>query len=111
MGADQKIDRPVEAAPHRTKWVVVVVIWGGGVGVGRQYHNKGYKQGNGKMLFFERNSSFPQHITSKSNTIKHGSFDSCFSISKTLISKMTVPICPLAESLKFSTCLEITYKR
>ena len=30
MGADQKIDRPFEAAPHRTKWVVVVVIWGGG---------------------------------------------------------------------------------
>ena len=91
---------------------------GGGVGDGErgvggfgEYHNKGYKQGNGKMLFFEMNSSFPQHITAKSNTIKHGSFDSCFSISKTLISKMTVPICPLAESLKFSTCLEITYKR
>ena len=29
MGADQKIDRPFEAAPHRTKWVVVVVIWAG----------------------------------------------------------------------------------
>ena len=37
----------------------------------RQYHNKGYKQSNGKMLFFERNSSFPQHITSKSNTVEH----------------------------------------
>ena len=65
---------------------------GGGVGDGEggeggfgEYHNKGYKQGNGKMLFLERNSSFPQNITSKSNTIKHGSFDLCFSISKTLI--------------------------
>ena len=37
------------------------------------------------MFFFERNSSFPQYINSKSDTVKHGGFDSCFSTSKTLI--------------------------
>ena len=51
----------------------------GGGGEQKQYHNKGYKQGNGKILFFKRNSSFPQHISSKSNTIKGGGFDLCFS--------------------------------
>ena len=78
----------------------------------RQYHNKGYKQGNGKMLFFERNSSFPQHTTSKSNTIKHGGFDSCLFTSKTLIFKNDSTNLPSGRKVKiFSTCLETTYKR
>ena len=78
----------------------------------RQYHNKGYKQGNGKMLFFERNSSFPQLITSKSNTIKHGGFDPCFSTSKTLIFKNDRTNLPSGRKVKaFPTCLDTTYKR
>ena len=78
----------------------------------RQYHNKGYKQGNGKMLFFERNSSFPQHITSKSNTTKHGGFDSCFSNSKTLIFINDLTNLLSGRKVKtFSTCLDFTYKR
>ena len=30
MGTDQKIDRPFEEAPQRTKWVVVVLVMGKG---------------------------------------------------------------------------------
>ena len=58
------------------------------------------------MLFFERNSSFPQHITS------NGGFDSCLSNSKTLLFKNGSTNLPSARKLKtFSTCLETTYKR
>ena len=39
------------------------------------------------MLFFKRNGSFPQHIISKSNNIKHGGFDLCLFTPKTLIFK------------------------
>ena len=80
----------------------------------RQYHNKSYKQGNGKMLFFDRNSSFPQHITSMSNTTKHGkeALTHASPFLKHLFSKMTVPILSPGKKFKtFSTCLETTYER
>ena len=54
------------------------------------------------MLFFDRNSSFPQHITSMSSTTKHGkeALTHASPFLKHLFSKMAVPICPLAGSLK-----------
>ena len=64
------------------------------------------------MFFFERNSSFPQYINSKSDTVKHGGFDSCFSTSKTLIFKNGSINLPSGRKFKtFSTCLETIYKR
>ena len=78
----------------------------------RQYYRKGYKQVNGKMLSFARNTFFPQHITSKSSTIKHRGFDSCLSTSKTLIFKNNSTNLPSGRKIKtFSTCLETTNKR
>ena len=52
------------------------------------------------MLFFESNSCIPQHITSKSNTFKHGGFDSCLSTSKTLIFKNDSTSLPSGNRLK-----------
>ena len=64
------------------------------------------------MLFFERNSSFPQYITSKSSTITHGGFDSWLSSSKTLIFKNGSTNLPSDRKVKtFSIWLETTYKR
>ena len=64
------------------------------------------------MFFFKRNSSFPKHITSKSNTIKHGGFDSCLSTSKILIFKNDPTNLPSGRKVKiFSICLETAYKR
>ena len=64
------------------------------------------------MFFFERNSSFPQYITSKSNTVKHEGFDSCFFTSKALIFKNGSINFPSGRKVKtFSTCLGTIYKR
>ena len=94
--------QPFRSGPSQNKM-------GGGQ---RQCHNKGCKQGISKMLFFERNSSFPQHVTSKSNTIKHGGFDSRLSTSKTPIFKNdSTNLSSGRKSKIFSTCLETTYKR